>query len=216
MRLMLYNHRLVAAITQRTCRTAYPRFFSSSHIRHQSSKPEAIMDSDFQPEPRIGETAFHTATDLVEKLRKAGQTVGVAESLTAGAVCSTIASAMGASNVFRGGCVAYGSELKEELLGVDKELIAKEGVIHADVAKQMAEGARRITSLKDGNTTTWGVGTTGVAGPEKQDDKPVGTVYIGIAGPKGTVSYGYKFEGTREQIIEATAVEALHRLRKLL
>ncbi|PTB61690.1 hypothetical protein BBK36DRAFT_1163713 [Trichoderma citrinoviride] len=173
------------------------------------------MDSDFQPDPRIGETAFHVATDLVEKLRNAGQTVGVAESLTAGAVCSTIASAMGASKVFRGGCVAYGSELKEELLGVDKQLIAEKGVIHADVAKQMAEGARRITSLKD-SETTWGIGTTGVAGPDKQDDKPVGTVYIGIAGPNGTYSFGFAFPGTREQIIEATTVEALHRLRKSL
>ncbi|KAL6874825.1 hypothetical protein J3F83DRAFT_712790 [Trichoderma novae-zelandiae] len=173
------------------------------------------MDSDFQPEPRIGETAFHTATDLVEKLRNAGQTLGVAESLTAGAVCSTIASAMGASAVFRGGVISYTTPLKEELLGVDGQLIAREGVIHAEVAKQMAEGARRVTSLKD-SETTWGIGTTGVAGPDKQDDKPVGTVYVGIAGPNGTVSFGYKFEGTREQIIEAAAVEALHRLRKSL
>ncbi|KAH0494780.1 hypothetical protein TgHK011_008369 [Trichoderma gracile] len=192
-----------------------PHGFAAFHAVDDIQPSTAIMDSDFQPEPRIGETAFHTATDLVEKLRDAGQTVGVAESLTAGAVCSAIASAMGASQVFRGGIVSYDTKMKEELLGVDKELIAKEGVIHAEVAKQMAEGARRITSLKD-SATTWGIGTTGVAGPEKQDDKPVGTVYIGIAGPKGTVSYGYKLPGTREQIIEACAVEALHRLRKLL
>lgn len=208
MRLVIQTHRLVAAITQSTCCTAYPRFFSFSHIQLQS-KPQAIMDSDFQPEPRIGETAFHTATDLVEKLRDAGQTVGVAESLTAGAVCSAIASAMGASQVFRGGVVSYDTAMKIELLGVDKELVAKEGVIHAEVAKQMAEGARRVTSL-EGSETVWGVGTTGVAGPEKQDDKPVGTVYIGIAGPKGTVSYGYKLPGMT--LFEPAILEPMERL----
>ncbi|UKZ76765.1 hypothetical protein TrVFT333_004475 [Trichoderma virens FT-333] len=165
---------------------------------------------------RSTETVYDIAYDLVKKLKDAGQTLGVAESLTAGGVMAAVTSVSGASSVFRGGVVSYATPLKEKLLGVDGNLIALEGVIHADVAKQMAEGARRITSL-DGSETTWGIGTTGLAGPGPQDNRPVGMVYIGIAGPSGSRAWGpFSFPGGREQIREATIVEALHRLRELV
>lgn len=165
---------------------------------------------------RSTETVYDIASDLVKKLKDAGQTLGVAESLTAGGVMAAITSVSGASTVFRGGVVSYATPLKEKLLGVDGGLIALEGVIHADVAKQMAEGARRITNI-DGDETTWGIGTTGVAGPGTQDNKPVGMVYIGIAGPSGTRAWGpFNFPGAREQIREATIIEALYRLRELV
>ncbi|KKP03539.1 hypothetical protein THAR02_04346 [Trichoderma harzianum] len=165
---------------------------------------------------RSTETVYDIASDLVKKLKDAGQTLGVAESLTASGVMSEITSVSGASTVFRGEVVSYATPLKEKLLGVDGGLIALEGVIHADVAKQIAEGARRITHI-DGDETTWGIGTTGVAGPGTQDNKPVGMVYIGIAGPSGTLAWGpFNFAGAREQIREATIIEALHRLRELV
>lgn len=165
---------------------------------------------------RSTETVFDIASELVKKLKDAGETLGVAESLTAGGVMAAITSVSGASAVFRGGVVSYATPLKEKLLGVDSGLIALEGVIHGDVAKQMAEGARRITGLDD-SETTWGIGTTGVAGPSTQDNKPVGMVYIGIAGPNGSSAWGpFSFPGAREQIREATIIEALHLLRELV
>lgn len=179
---------------------------------------------------RSTETLHDLAGDVIRLLRAANQTVGVAESLTAGLVMSALTSVPGASAAFRGGVVSYATPLKETLLGVDGALIAREGVIHPDVAAQMAEGARRATtptatSLEEEEeavtttttTTTWGIGTTGVAGPDKQDGKPAGTVYIGIASPTGTKGLGpFMFPGSRERVREATVMEALARLREAL
>lgn len=178
------------------------------------------------PTPRSTETLHDLAGDVIRLLRAANQTVGVAESLTAGLVMSALTSVPGASAAFRGGVVSYATPLKETLLGVDGELIAREGVIHPDVAAQMAEGARQTTtptatSLEEKEeavaTTTWGIGTTGVAGPDKQDGKPAGTVYIGIASPTGAKGLGpFMFPGSRERVREATVMEALARLREAL
>jgi PncC family amidohydrolase len=157
------------------------------------------------------------AAEVIELLSASQQTIGIAESLTAGSVMATLASVPGASVVFRGGVVSYATELKQQLLHVDAALIAKEGVIHPEVAKQMAEGARRATTFDSGDPTTWGLGTTGVAGPDKQDGKPAGTVFVGVAGPEGARSWGpFSFDGGREEIREATVVEALRRLREVL
>ncbi|KAE8379856.1 hypothetical protein BDV26DRAFT_303402 [Aspergillus bertholletiae] len=165
---------------------------------------------------RSTKTLLDIATDIVQMLDQAGQTLGVAESLTAGGVMAALTSVPGSSAVFRGGVVSYATSLKQQLLGVDPDLIATMGVIDPTVATQMAEGARKVTTC--GNSpTAWGVGTTGVAGPASQDGKPVGTVYIGIASPTGSQAWGpFNFPGTRERIREATVLEALSRLREEL
>ncbi|KAI1073936.1 putative competence/damage-inducible protein CinA [Whalleya microplaca] len=174
------------------------------------------MASNLQYIPPNTETLSDIATDVIRLLRAAGETVGVAESLTAGGVMAALTSIPGASAAFRGGIVAYATPLKQLLLDVDSALIAKEGVIHADVAAQMAEGARRATTF-DGAQTTWGIGTTGVAGPDTQDGKPAGTVYIGVAGPGAARGWGpFCFPGSRERVREATVIEALSRLRDAL
>ncbi|KAI1366212.1 hypothetical protein F5Y08DRAFT_140896 [Xylaria arbuscula] len=165
---------------------------------------------------RSTETLLDIASDVIRLLREANETVGVAESLTAGGVMTALTSVPGASAAFRGGIVSYATQLKQLLLNVDTELIAREGVIHADVAVQMAEGARRATTFDD-TPTTWGIGMTGVAGPDSQDGKPVGTVFIGITSPYGTEAWGpFSFPGTRERVREATVAEALSRLRDAL
>ena len=175
--------------------------------------------------PRSTKTAHDLAAAVIRLLCAANQTVGVAESLTAGLVMSELASVPGASGAFRGGVVTYASPLKQTLLGVDAGLMAREGVVHPEVAEQMAAGARRATGFpaaaaagEDASAaTTWGVGTTGVAGPDPQDGKPVGTVYIGIASPAGTKAWGpFKFPGAGERVREATVLEALARLRDAL
>ncbi|RYP59120.1 hypothetical protein DL770_010283 [Monosporascus sp. CRB-9-2] len=174
------------------------------------------MASDLQYIQRSTETLFDIATDVVRLLRSAGESVGVAESLTAGGVMAALTLVPGASATFRGGVVSYATPLKQLLLNVDADLIAREGVIHAEVAAQMAEGARRTTTF-DGIPTTWGIGTTGVAGPDSQDGKPAGTVYIGIASPEGSRAWGpFNFPGSRERVREATVIEALSRLRDAL
>ncbi|KAI1244856.1 hypothetical protein MGN70_014733 [Eutypa lata] len=166
---------------------------------------------------RNTETLLDIATDVVRLLRTAGETIGVAESLTAGGVMAALTSVPGASAAFRGGVVSYATPLKQLLLSVDADLIAREGVIHADVASQMAEGARKATTYDAGSPTTWGVGTTGVAGPDPQDGKAVGTVFIGVASPEGARAWGpFSFPGSRERVREATVVEALSRLRDVL
>ncbi|KAK4112847.1 hypothetical protein N656DRAFT_779073 [Canariomyces notabilis] len=167
--------------------------------------------------PRTTETLLDVASDVVQLLRAAGETLGVAESLTAGGVMAAITSVPGASAAFRGGVVSYATPLKQELLGVSADLIAREGVIHGDVAAQMAEGARRVTTYGGAATTTWGIGTTGVAGPDLQDGKPAGTVFIGISSPERSRAFGpFSFPGSRERVREATVLEALARLRQEL
>jgi nicotinamide-nucleotide amidase len=115
---------------------------------------------------------------LVAALSARGETVAVAESLTAGLVCATLARVPGASAVLRGGLVVYATELKTALAGVDPGLLAEHGAVHPEVAAQLAEGAR------DRCGATWGLGLTGVAGPSAQDGVEPGTVYVGLAGPR--------------------------------
>jgi len=165
---------------------------------------------------RNTECLLDIATEIIQLLTDAGQTIGVAESLTGGGLMAALTSVPGASATFRGGVVSYATPLKEHLLKVDGDLIKREGVIHGDVASQMAEGARQI-SMVDGSATTWGLGTTGVAGPATQDGKPVGMVYIGLASPEMSRAIGpFHFSGTRDRIREATVVEALWQLREAL
>jgi PncC family amidohydrolase len=176
------------------------------------------MATEPQYVKRSTETLLDVATDVIGLLRQAGETIGVAESLTAGGVMAALTSVSGASAAFRGGVVTYATPLKLRLLHVDEALITKEGVVHADVAAQMAQGARKITTFDDGRPTTWGIATTGVAGPDIQDGKPVGMVYIGIASPDGSAvgSGPFHFPGMRQRVREATVLEALSLLRATL
>ena len=117
------------------------------------------------------------AADLVARLTAAGQTVAVAESLTGGLVCAALTEVAGASVVVRGAVVAYASDLKAQVLGVDAVLLAQAGAVDPGVAEQMAAGVRSLTGA------TYGLATTGVAGPDPADRKPVGTVYVALVGP---------------------------------
>ncbi|MER5444887.1 CinA family protein [Streptomyces sp. NPDC002766] len=119
------------------------------------------------------------AADVVRLLTVKGQTLAVAESLTGGLVAAEVTDVPGASKVFRGSVTAYATELKHELLGVDAGLLAEHGAVDPQVAAQMAAGVRKALGAD------WGVSTTGVAGPEPQDGRPVGTVFVAVDGPFG-------------------------------
>jgi nicotinamide-nucleotide amidase len=117
------------------------------------------------------------AEALVRLLTARGETLVVAESLTGGLVAAELTAVPGASKVFRGSVTAYATDLKEQLLGVDGGLLAERGAVDATVALQMARGVRGALGAH------WGLATTGVAGPEPQDGRPVGTVFVALAGP---------------------------------
>jgi nicotinamide-nucleotide amidase len=117
------------------------------------------------------------AKTVVTILSQKGETVAVAESVTAGGLGHALTHAPGASQVFLGGVIAYSNEVKINFLGVSSELIAEHGVVSEEVASAMAEGARE----KFG--TTWGIATTGIAGPGDYEGIPEGTVWVAIRGP---------------------------------
>lgn len=137
--------------------------------------------------------------ELIAAMKERGWTLGVAESLTGGAVCAQLVSVPGASAVVLGGIVAYATEVKATLLGVDADLLNAHGPVHPDVARQMALGVRRAVQVA-GRSADVGISTTGIAGPESPDGQPVGTVHIAVATPEAVRAHAFVFEGDREQV----------------
>lgn len=131
---------------------------------------------------------------LEASLLAAGLTVATCESLTGGLVISALVEPAGASAVVRGSIVAYATDVKSSLVGVDSELLASHGAVSADVATQMARGARELLGA------SIGVATTGVAGPDVQDGAPVGTVFVAVSTPQGDRCEGAHFVGDRDEI----------------
>lgn len=135
------------------------------------------------------------AARVLRRLVERGETLAVAESLTGGLVAAELTSVPGASRAFRGSVTAYATTLKSELLGVDGALLAERGAVDPDVAREMAVGVRQALGAD------WGVATTGVAGPDPQDGKPVGTVYVAVSGPDGLRKVtGLRLNGDRADI----------------
>ena len=143
------------------------------------------------------------AAAVVARLQAAGQTLAVAESLTGGLLAAAVVDVPGASQVLRGAVVAYASDLKHSLLGVDAELLARLGAVNPQVAAEMATGVR------DRLAADWGLSTTGVAGPDPQDGKPPGTVHVALAGPGGVRTVDLSLPGGRAQVRTATVDAAL-------
>ncbi|MEV4243057.1 nicotinamide-nucleotide amidohydrolase family protein [Streptosporangium canum] len=151
------------------------------------------------------------ATHVLSLLVRKGETVAVAESLTAGLIAAALTGPAGASAAFVGGVVSYATELKERLLGVPAELLEREGAVHPQVAAAMASGVRRLTG------STYGLAATGVAGPDPQDGKPVGTVHLAVSGPDGRVWHrDLRLDGSREEIRQSTVNEAVDLLQGVL
>lgn len=150
------------------------------------------------------------AAALVDDLTVRRQTVATAESLIAGLVAATLAGVPGASAVLRGGLITYTVETKIELAGVASELLADVDPVAEPTARALAVGAQQRCGA------TWGVGLTGVAGPEPHGGHPVGTVFVGLAGPVDTEVLALHLDGSRWQIRLAAVHAALQRLRILV
>ena len=143
------------------------------------------------------------AAEAVRLLIARSETVAVAESLTGGLVTAAVTSVPGCSAVFLGGIVAYATNLKAQLLGVPGDLLAEHGPVHPDVAEAMARGvSARLRA-------TYGLATTGVAGPGPADGRPAGTVFVAAVGPGLRAVRALNLTGGRSAVRAASVVAVL-------
>jgi len=146
--------------------------------------------------------SLRSAERLLEALAARGLTVAVAESLTGGLVSSSLVEVPGASRVLRGGVVAYATQVKADVPGVDRSLLAAQGAVDPLVARQMALGVARLLGAD------LGLASTGVAGPDPQDGFPPGTVFVAAALGSRVRSIELALTGDREEV-RAAARDAL-------
>lgn len=154
----------------------------------------------------ISSEAADLALTVLLGLMDRAQSVATAESLTGGLVCAALTCIPGASEVVRGAVVAYHSDIKADVLGVDRNLLDRGGAVQLDVAVQLADGARRVLG------SDWGLGTTGVAGPDPSEGHRVGTVFIGVSGPGVRRGVPLSLSGDRQAIRQNTVLAALQLL----
>ncbi|WP_435819680.1 CinA family protein [Micromonospora taraxaci] len=150
--------------------------------------------------------AGSAAAAVVHRLAQRHETFATVESLTGGSLAASIVDIAGVSGIYRGGLVVYATELKGTLAGVPTDLLSERGPVDPEVAAALAEGGRQRCGAD------WGVATTGVAGPEPQDGKPVGLVYVAVAGPNGGEVRQLDLDGGRDHVRAAAVVEALRLL----
>lgn len=158
----------------------------------------------------FGHDADSLAAVVVQRLRQAGATVAVAESLTAGLLGATLTEVPGSSAVFRGGVQVYATDLKAALAGVPEAVLAEHGAVSEQTAAALAEGVRTRLGA------TYGVGLTGVAGPDEQEGHPPGTLHVALAGPTGTRTRSLRVPGDRQRVRMMAVTTALDLLRREL
>lgn len=147
---------------------------------------------------------------VLESLAERGETVATAESLTGGLLAARLTDVPGASRSFVGGVVSYATRVKVSLLDVSKDLVEEHGVISEACALAMARGVRARLDA------TWGLATTGVAGPDQQEGHPVGTVWVAVAGPGGSQTRRLTLRGDRSVVRRASCNGALSVLEGML
>ena len=160
----------------------------------------------------LGNKVYSDQDDTLEAtvgrlLKASGKTLSTAESCTGGMISHLITSVPGSSAYYLGSVISYAVSVKEQVLGVPADRIEKSGLVSSAVAAAMAEGVRRVTG------SDYAVSTTGLAGPDGDTFNPVGTVWIGVAGPKGTKTIKKGFRNDRKRNIERFAASALDFLR---
>ncbi len=160
----------------------------------------------------LGNKVYSDQDDTLEAtvgrlLKAAGKTLSAAESCTGGEISHLITSVPGSSAYYLGSVTSYAVSVKEHVLGVPAETVETAGVVSSEVAGAMAEGVRKVTG------SDYAVSTTGLAGPDGDAFNPVGTVWIGVAGPKGTKTLKKQFRHDRKRNIQRFAAEALNFLR---
>ena len=158
----------------------------------------------------LGDIIYSEKDDTLESavgdlLKAYGKKLSTAESCTGGMISSLITSVPGSSEYFLGSVTSYANGVKENVLGVPAEIIAEHGAVSSECVAAMAEGVRRITS------SDYSVATSGIAGPGGgSEEKPVGTVWIGVSSNNGTETFRLKFNSDRKRNIERFSSSALH------
>lgn len=177
-----------------------------------SRSADVVLDEwDARLRAEIGEIVFGTDDDTMESvvlamLEQHGWTLGVAESVTGGLMGGRLTNVPGSSRVFRGGVISYASDVKFDVLGVEPGPVVSEGA-----AVQMAHGARRVLG------SDVAIAVTGVAGPDEQDGRPVGTLCIGVVLADGTAhATTTTLPGVRDQMRQMSVITALDFMRRLL
>jgi nicotinamide-nucleotide amidase len=181
-------------------------------VAHGPAAATMVAEAERIARDRAGDLIFGVNDDTLEKiivremtLRR--RTLAIAESCTGGYITNRITDVPGASSVLLAGFVTYANSAKETFLGVDKKVLEEHGAVSEAVVKQMAEGARLRTGAH------FGVATTGIAGPSGgSEEKPVGTVFLAIAGPDRTEAWKEFNRFDRETFKYVTAQQALARL----
>ena len=200
----------------RGVRFGYRAHWPEIHVKWAVAGPDAEARADAilaRVRALFGDAIFaegkgELARQLVERLAARGERVALAESCTGGLLAETLTAVAGSSAVFDLGVVAYANEAKSAVVGVPAGLLAAHGAVSDPVARALAEGARRLAGA------TWGIGITGIAGPTGgTEEKPVGTVFLALAGPGETRSLRRLYRGDRRRVRETATYEALNLLR---
>ena len=152
----------------------------------------------------------HTAKSLIQKLTELGIRISSAESLTGGMLAAELVSVPGASKAFVEGIVAYAASAKEHTLGVSREILNKHGTISPQAAEAMAEGAVRLSGAD------MGISTTGNAGPDADEGKPVGLVYISVYYRGSFHTKEHHLTGTRNEIRSQVVMLAIDQCMSVL
>ncbi|GAB5556277.1 MAG: CinA family nicotinamide mononucleotide deamidase-related protein [Schleiferiaceae bacterium] len=183
---------------------------------NRSQLESAVSQYAGQIKTELKDILFGEKADRLEQLigiqlKNAGATLSTAESCTGGYIASKITSVPGSSSYFLGSVVAYDNEIKKNWLGVPAGDIEAHGAVSEQVVVAMAEG------VKEKMGTTFSIATSGVAGPDGGTaEKPVGTVWIAVSGPEGTLAKKFQFGSHRERNIKKSGLMALDILRKML
>jgi len=151
------------------------------------------------------------AAQVLESARAKGWQIATAESCTGGNIARLITSVPGSSEYYIGSTVAYAYEAKTKALGVNKQILEKQGAVSKEVVQQMARGAQELFG------TNYAIAVSGIAGPGgATPDKPVGTTWIAIASPEGIQAFSFHFGMDRKGNIHRASLTALNLLRKAL
>ena len=171
-----------------------------ARLRSRKGVGEYLFGVDDQTLPAI----------VIDLLRDRNQTLCVAESLTGGWVQALLTDVAGASDVLRGGIVAYNAQIKRDVLGIDAQVLGENGVVSEAVAQAMASGARKLCGAD------WAISTTGEAGPKSATSAPVGTVWLGLSGADVERAEKRELFGSRDDVRKRAALWSIELLRREL
>jgi len=183
----------------------------SAEVAHALIAPVQAQIEAIAGDDCFGADEDTLASVVGRYLEREGHTLSVAESCTGGGIGQQLTQVPGSSTYFKGGVIAYDNEVKQSMLSVTADALRQHGAVSAVVAEQMALGVKQRLN------TTWGLSVTGIAGPDGGTSaKPVGLVYIGIAGPDVVRSYSHQFAAYRgrDWIRWLSACTALDHLRR--